>query len=99
MVGLFEPEAASWMVDKVPPDFSFGEIPPGAPNSNPNEIPPDAQLSPTVCMSSSHTHQASLCRSVSFGRMWLDWDRMAPFLEKAMSRVPRTLEVAAAFKG
>lgn len=45
MVGLFEPEAAAWNVDKVPHDFSFGEITP-------------------------------------------DWDRMAPFVEKAMSRVP-----------
>mgnify|MGYP003349179286 CR=1 FL=1 len=29
----------------------------------------------------------------SFGEIPPDWDRMTPFLEKAMSRVPRTLEV------
>jgi 4-methylaminobutanoate oxidase (formaldehyde-forming) len=50
MVGLFEPRAAAWRVDGIPPDFSFGKIPP-------------------------------------------DWDRMAPFLQKAMARVPVTLEV------
>ena len=50
MVGLFEPQAAPWRVEGIPPDFSFGTIPP-------------------------------------------DWDRMAPFLEKAMARVPITLEV------
>jgi len=50
MVGLFEPEAAAWSVDGIPPDFSFGTLPP-------------------------------------------DWDRMAPFLEKAMDRVPITHEV------
>ena len=44
MVGLFEPEAAAWGVDGIPPAFGFGEITP-------------------------------------------DWDRMAPFLERAMSRV------------
>lgn len=31
----------------------------------------------------------------SFGDISPDWDRMAPFLEKAMSRVPSTLEVGA----
>ena len=50
MVGLFEPTAAPWKVEGIPPNFSFGTIPP-------------------------------------------DWDRMAPFLEKAMARVPITLEV------
>src|SRR3954447_17590690 len=50
MVGLFEPQAAAWRVDGIPPDFSFGKIPP-------------------------------------------DWDRMTPFLERAMARVPITLEV------
>jgi 4-methylaminobutanoate oxidase (formaldehyde-forming) len=50
MVGLFEPQAAPWRVEGIPPDFSFGQIPP-------------------------------------------DWDRMAPFLERAMERVPITLEV------
>ncbi len=45
MVGLFEPVAAAWRVDGIPPDFSFGEIPP-------------------------------------------DWDRMGPFVERAISRVP-----------
>jgi len=50
MVGLFEPKAAAWRVDGIPPNFSFGKIPP-------------------------------------------DWDRMAPFLERAMDRVPITLEV------
>ena len=49
MVGLFEPDAASWMVDAVPNDFSFGEIEP-------------------------------------------DWERMAPFVETAMQRVPATLD-------
>ncbi len=50
MVGLFEPRAAAWKVEGIPPDFSFGTLPP-------------------------------------------DWDRMAPFLEKAMARVPVTMEV------
>ncbi len=45
MIGLFEPESAAWNVDRIPQDFSFGEIDP-------------------------------------------DWDRMGPFLEKCMSRVP-----------
>ncbi len=49
MVGLFEPEAAAWRVEGVPPEFSFGEIEP-------------------------------------------DWERMAPFLEKALSRVPAAQE-------
>ena len=45
MVGLFEPVAAAWNVDGIPPDFSFGEITP-------------------------------------------DWDRMGPFVERAIARVP-----------
>ncbi|WP_101394658.1 GcvT family protein [Phycicoccus duodecadis] len=45
MVGLFEPEAAAWKVDGIPPDFSFGTIAP-------------------------------------------DTDRVGPFLEKAMARIP-----------
>jgi len=45
MLGLFEPACAPWNVGGVPPDFSFGELPP-------------------------------------------DWDRMAPYLERTMSRVP-----------
>ena len=49
MIGLFEPVCAPWHVDGIPPDFSFGEIPP-------------------------------------------DWDRMGPYLERAMDRVPVTLE-------
>ncbi|MEM9692385.1 MAG: FAD-dependent oxidoreductase [Myxococcota bacterium] len=49
MVGLFEPECAPWRPEGIPPDFSFGEIPP-------------------------------------------DWERMTPFLERAMARVPITLE-------
>ncbi len=49
MIGLFEPEAAPWMVDGIPEDFAFGRIPP-------------------------------------------DWDRMAPYLEQAMGRVPVTRE-------
>lgn len=49
MVGLFEPDAAPWAVDGVPPSFSFGTIP-------------------------------------------ADWERMTPVLERAMSRVPATLE-------
>jgi len=52
LVGLFEPQGAAWNVEKIPSDFSFGEIPP-------------------------------------------NWDRMAPFLETAMSRVPITLETGA----
>lgn len=50
MVGLFEPEAAAWNVNKIPSGFSFGEIAP-------------------------------------------DYERMAPFVERAMSRVPRSMEV------
>ena len=50
MVGLFEPVCAPWKVDRIPGDFSFGEISP-------------------------------------------DWDRMTPYLEKAMNRVPITLKV------
>jgi heterotetrameric sarcosine oxidase gamma subunit len=49
LIGLFEPVCAPWNVDRVPEEFSFGEIPP-------------------------------------------DWDRMAPYLERAMSRVPITVE-------
>jgi 4-methylaminobutanoate oxidase (formaldehyde-forming) len=49
MIGLFEPVCAPWMVDRVPEDFTFGEIEP-------------------------------------------DWDRMGPYVEKAMSRVPISLE-------
>lgn len=49
MVGLFESAAAAWNVERIPADFSFGEIEP-------------------------------------------DWDRMGPFVEKAMSRVPKSLE-------
>ena len=48
MIGLFEPVCAPWMVNRVPEDFSFGEIEP-------------------------------------------DWDRMGPYVEKAMSRVPVSL--------
>jgi 4-methylaminobutanoate oxidase (formaldehyde-forming) len=50
MVGLFEPDCAPWNINRIPDDFSFGEISP-------------------------------------------DWERMTPFLEKAMSRVPITMEV------
>lgn len=50
MVGLFEPVCAPWNINRIPNDFSFGEIPP-------------------------------------------DWERMTPFLEKAMSRVPITMEI------
>ena len=49
MVGLFEPVCAPWNVDRIPSDFSFGEITP-------------------------------------------DWDRMGPYVERAMQRVPITLE-------
>ena len=45
MVGLFEPVCAPWNVDRIPSDFSFGEITP-------------------------------------------DWDRMGPYVERAMQRVP-----------
>ncbi|MCC6890433.1 MAG: GcvT family protein [Hyphomicrobiales bacterium] len=48
LIGLFEPVCAPWHVDRIPDDFSFGEIPP-------------------------------------------DWERMTPYLEKAMSRVPVSL--------
>jgi glycine/D-amino acid oxidase-like deaminating enzyme len=48
MVGLFEPKGAAWNVDRIPDNFSFGEITP-------------------------------------------DLERMAPYVEKAMSRVPATL--------
>jgi glycine cleavage system aminomethyltransferase T/glycine/D-amino acid oxidase-like deaminating enzyme len=50
MVGLFEPKAAAWQLDGIPPDASFIDLPP-------------------------------------------DWERMAPFLERAMSRVPVTTRV------
>jgi 4-methylaminobutanoate oxidase (formaldehyde-forming) len=50
MVGLFEPVCAPWHVDRIPDNFSFGEIEP-------------------------------------------DWDRMMPFLERAMSRIPVTRDV------
>jgi len=49
MIGLFEPVCAPWMVNRVPEDFTFGEIEP-------------------------------------------DWDRMGPYVEKAMSRVPVSIE-------
>jgi 4-methylaminobutanoate oxidase (formaldehyde-forming) len=45
MIGLFEPVCAPWKIGGIPPDFSFGKIPP-------------------------------------------DWDRMTPYLERAMARVP-----------
>jgi 4-methylaminobutanoate oxidase (formaldehyde-forming) len=48
MVGLFEPKAAAWNVNRIPHNFSFGEIEP-------------------------------------------DWERMAPYVEKSMNRVPATL--------
>jgi glycine cleavage system aminomethyltransferase T/glycine/D-amino acid oxidase-like deaminating enzyme len=48
MIGLFEAKCAPWMVEGVPNDASFIDLPP-------------------------------------------DWERMAPYLEKAMSRVPVTL--------
>ena len=50
MLGLFESVCAPWHVDRVPDDFSFGEIQP-------------------------------------------DWDRMGPYLEAAMHRIPVTAEV------
>ncbi len=49
MVGLFEPVCAPWKVDRIPENFSFGEIPP-------------------------------------------DWDRMTPFLQTAMARIPASVE-------
>ena len=50
MIGLFEPVCAPWMIEGIPKEFSFGEIPP-------------------------------------------DWDRMAPYVEKAMKRVPISFDV------
>ncbi|HEX9033874.1 MAG TPA: FAD-dependent oxidoreductase, partial [Streptosporangiaceae bacterium] len=50
MLGMFEPVCAPWRVDGIPPDFSFGELPP-------------------------------------------DWDRMAPYLETTMARIPITSQV------
>src|SRR3984957_10009936 len=50
MLGMFEPVCAPWRVEGIPPDFSFGELPP-------------------------------------------DWDRMGPFLEKTMSRIPISSQV------
>jgi 4-methylaminobutanoate oxidase (formaldehyde-forming) len=50
MIGLFEPECAPWHVDRIPDDFSFGEIQP-------------------------------------------DWERVGPYLERAMNRVPVSLQV------
>ena len=49
MLGLFEPAGATWNLDGVPADFSFGEIEP-------------------------------------------DWDRVAPHLERAYSRVPSLVD-------
>ncbi|MEO5723928.1 MAG: FAD-dependent oxidoreductase, partial [Ilumatobacteraceae bacterium] len=49
MIGLFEPVCAPWQVERIPQDFTFGEISP-------------------------------------------DWDRMGPYVQRAMSRVPITLE-------
>jgi len=49
MLGLFEPQAAAWMAEGIPEDFSFGELQP-------------------------------------------DWDRLAPFLETCMNRVPISLD-------
>ncbi len=49
MIGLFEPEAAPWMVGGVPDGASFLDLPP-------------------------------------------DWERMGPYVEKAMQRVPVALE-------
>ena len=49
LVGLFEPDAAPWMVDAIPDTFAFGEVEP-------------------------------------------DWERMAPHLEAAFSRVPQVAE-------
>jgi heterotetrameric sarcosine oxidase gamma subunit len=49
LLGLFEPIAAPWGIDGIPPDFSFGEITP-------------------------------------------DWDRMMPYIEQAMHRIPVMLE-------
>jgi heterotetrameric sarcosine oxidase gamma subunit len=45
MVGIFEPLAKPWNVERIPADFTFGEIPP-------------------------------------------DWERMQPYLERAIGRVP-----------
>jgi glycine cleavage system aminomethyltransferase T/glycine/D-amino acid oxidase-like deaminating enzyme len=50
MIGLFEAVCAPWKVEGIPPNFSFGELPP-------------------------------------------DWDRMGPYLEKAMARIPISAEV------
>ena len=49
MIGLFEKDCAPWRVDRIPLDFSFGELPP-------------------------------------------DWDRLTPFLEGAMGRIPVSME-------
>jgi 4-methylaminobutanoate oxidase (formaldehyde-forming) len=49
MIGLFEKDCVPWRVDKIPGDFSFGELPP-------------------------------------------DWDRLTPFLENAMGRIPVSME-------
>jgi heterotetrameric sarcosine oxidase gamma subunit len=49
MVGLFEAVCAPWRLDRIPDDFSFGQLPP-------------------------------------------DWERMTPYLERAMARVPVSLD-------
>ena len=36
---------------------------------------------------------AEIPRDFSFGEISPDWERMTPYLEEAMSRVPRTLDV------
>ncbi len=50
LLGLFESVCAPWHVDRIPDDFSFGDLPP-------------------------------------------DWDRMGPYLEAAMERIPVSSEV------
>jgi 4-methylaminobutanoate oxidase (formaldehyde-forming) len=50
LVGLFEPVAAPWSLDKIPENFSFGEIP-------------------------------------------SDWDRLAPFLDRALEILPGVEDV------
>jgi heterotetrameric sarcosine oxidase gamma subunit len=49
MLGLFEAQAKPWGLDRIPDDFTFGDIPP-------------------------------------------DWERMSPYIEKAMRRVPCLLD-------
>ena len=57
-----------------------------------NEIPHQESHSSGDCL----PHQVEgIPRDFSFGEIEPDWERIAPFLEKAMARVPASLQVGA----